>query len=34
VTMAIAFVVIGKYRPPPEAPSVSAKLVEQGGVLS
>ncbi|MFB9262948.1 DUF2306 domain-containing protein [Bradyrhizobium erythrophlei] len=34
VTMAIAFVLIGKYRAPAEARSVSAKLVEQGGVPS
>jgi len=33
-TMAIAYVVIGKYRPPSEAPSASTKLVEQGGAPS
>ncbi|HWX58249.1 hypothetical protein [Bradyrhizobium sp.] len=34
VTMTIAYVVIGKHRPPAEAPSPSAKLVEQSGVPS
>jgi uncharacterized membrane protein len=34
VTMAIAYVVIEKHRPPAETPSASTKLVEQGGVLS
>lgn len=34
VTMTIAFVLIGKYRPPAEAPSASRGLVEQSGVSS
>ena len=34
VTMVIAYILIGKYRPQPEASSVSGKLVEQGGVPS
>jgi uncharacterized membrane protein len=34
VTMVIAYILIGKYRPRPEAPSVSGKLVEQSGVPS
>jgi uncharacterized membrane protein len=34
VTMAIAYVLIGKYRPPAEAPSASPTLVEQGGLVS
>ena len=34
VTMAIGYVVIGKYRPPAEAPSASTGLVEQSGVSS
>jgi uncharacterized membrane protein len=33
-TMVIAYVVIGKYRPPPDAPSVSTGLAEQSGVPS
>ncbi|MEH2525566.1 MULTISPECIES: DUF2306 domain-containing protein [unclassified Bradyrhizobium] len=34
VTMTIAYILIGKYRPPAEAPSASPKLVEQSGVPS
>ena len=34
VMVAIAYVVIGKYRPLAEAPSVSAKLAQQSGVPS
>lgn len=34
VTMAIAYVVIGKYRPLPEAPAVPVQLAEQNGVTS
>ena len=34
VTMVMAYILIGKYRPRPEAPSVSGKLVEQSGVPS
>jgi hypothetical protein len=34
VTMTIAYVVIGKHRPPADAPSASARLVGQGGVPS
>ncbi|MCC8960011.1 hypothetical protein H8B02_43380 [Bradyrhizobium sp. Pear77] len=34
VTMTIAYVLIGKYRPPAEAPPLSAKLAEQSGVPS
>ena len=34
VTMVIAYILIGKYRPQPEASSVSGELVEQGGVPS
>jgi uncharacterized membrane protein len=34
VTMAIAYVLIGKYRPPAEAQSASTRLVEQSGVSS
>ncbi|NEV00784.1 DUF2306 domain-containing protein [Bradyrhizobium uaiense] len=30
-TMTIAYVLIGRYRPPAEPPPVSAKLAEQGG---
>jgi hypothetical protein len=33
-TMAIAYFLIGKYRPPPDASSVSAGLVERSGVPS
>jgi uncharacterized membrane protein len=32
--MTIAYIVIGKYRPPGEAPPMPARLVEQGGVPS
>jgi len=31
MTMAIAYVVIGKYRPQPDTPSVSTELAEQSG---
>lgn len=31
LTMTIAYALIGKYRPPPEAPSIPAKLAGQGG---
>jgi uncharacterized membrane protein len=34
LTMVIAYAAIGKYRPPAEAPSASAKLVGQGGAPS
>jgi uncharacterized membrane protein len=34
VVMTIAYVLIRKHRPPADAPSVSAKLAEQGGVPS
>jgi uncharacterized membrane protein len=34
VVMTIAYVLIGKHRPPADAPSASTKLVEQGGVPS
>jgi hypothetical protein len=34
VIMAIAYVLIGKHRPPADAPSTPPKLVEQGGVTS
>jgi uncharacterized membrane protein len=34
VVMAIAHLLIGKHRPPADAPSASTKLVEQGGVPS
>ena len=34
VVMTIAYVVIGKHRPPADAPSASAKLAEQSGVPS
>jgi uncharacterized membrane protein len=34
VTMAIAYVLIGKHRPPAEVASASTRLVEQGGVPS
>ena len=34
VTMAIAYVLIGKYRPPAEGPPLSAKLAEQSGAPS
>jgi len=34
VTMAIAYVVIAKHRPPPEAPAVPAHLAGQSGVPS
>lgn len=34
VTMAIAFVLIGKHRPPAETPPVSAEFTPQSGVLS
>ncbi|TWC00506.1 putative membrane protein DUF2306 [Bradyrhizobium macuxiense] len=33
-TMTIAYVLIGKYRPPAEAPLLSANLAEQSGVPS
>jgi len=32
--MTIAYVLIGKHRPPADAPSASTRLVEQGGVPS
>jgi uncharacterized membrane protein len=34
VVMTIAFILIGRNRPPADAPSASTKLVEQGGVPS
>jgi uncharacterized membrane protein len=34
VVMTIAYVLIGKHRPPAEAPSASTRLAEQGGVPS
>jgi uncharacterized membrane protein len=34
VTMAIAYILIGKYRPSAEAPSASTRLAEQSGVSS
>jgi hypothetical protein len=34
VTMAIAYVLIGKYRPPAEAPPAPTRLVEPDGVPS
>jgi uncharacterized membrane protein len=34
VVMTIAYVLIGKHRPPADAPSASIELVEQGGVPS
>jgi hypothetical protein len=34
VTMAIAYILIGKYRPRPDGPTASTKLAEQGGVRS
>ncbi|GKQ54455.1 hypothetical protein [Bradyrhizobium sp. Ce-3] len=34
MTMTVAYVLIGKYRPPAEAPPVSAKFAEQNGVAS
>ncbi len=34
ITMAIAYVLIGRYRPPADAPSASTQLAEQGGVAS
>lgn len=34
LTMAIAYVLIGKYRPPPDTPSASTRLVGQSGAPS
>lgn len=34
LTMAIAYILIGKYRPRPDAPSIPAKLAEPSGVPS
>ncbi len=34
VIMTLAYVLIGKYRPPPETPPVSARFAEQSGVPS
>jgi hypothetical protein len=34
VVMTIAYVLIGKHRPPADAPSASIRLVEQSGVPS